>query len=174
MQELIIQHNGSEFKYKPLTLNTCSELVDIQIKIDTMYLKYIQQAEQDGIDFTDADNWEQQYNILITANEQRNEMLKTETDTDKCINLKELIKKTEKDIAELMTKKTKQIDDVLKLKEKLKYSAVIKVISNTELVKPILEKCLIGDLNKIDYSNTFFIYQCINNLFFYSQNKDSK
>lgn len=174
MNELIIQHNGCEFKYKPLTLNNCLELVDIQAKIDITFTKYLQDAEQSGIDFTEADAWEQQYNIYTTANEQRKELLKSETEADNLLKIKELIANTDKDIAEHLNKKTKLIDDILKLKEKLRYSAIIKVINNKDLMKPILEKCLTGDLEKIDYSNTFFIYQCINNLFFYSQNKDSK
>jgi hypothetical protein len=174
MQEITIQHNGVEFKYKPLNLNNCLELIDIQTKIDTIYFKYIQQAERDGIDFTEADAWENQYNIYVTANEQRRKLLETETDPDKCINYKELIKKTEIDIAEHLQKKTKQIDDVLKLKEKYKYSAVIRVMADVNQVKPLLEKCLTGDLSKIDYSDTFFIYQCLNNLFFYSKSNENK
>lgn len=164
-----ISHNGYEFEYTPLTLSACQEIVDLEVKIEIEFQKFINEAEKSGLDFETADNWEREYNIYLKANAQRNELLKSETNPDKCLEIKELISKTENDIKNHLLKKTKQIDDILKLKERLRYSAIIKIISNVELIKPILQKCLKGDLSKIDYSDTFFIFQCLNNLFFYSE-----
>ena len=141
------QHNGKSYTLKPLTLGVLKKIIPLLVKLRKLQHEYTK-----DIDMSDVNKSRRRLNELEEAKKQLTVIADNEESNEKRIEAIEKISKLNDKISAHRSEleNNESFQNKIKLFNECPAFAIYEIITNIEIIKPVIEAVLEGDAGQIE------------------------